>query len=250
MPKSTLFLHWGPGAHAEVEKNLLPHLFPESDWSAYHFWNQPKASSFSELVGAAVNEASRLANKGKIRIVAHSSGGVVATEILKKIPNQIENLTLIGTNVYPEVAFVNLARRLGIRNEAYRAAEKQLTSETFWPLIGEIMQVPNFGEAYWSKNSASQKSRHTEESAKHAPLDLAVFQAILNDWLKNPRKNEQIAYSGDVSLMLGEDDPLVVIPDEITAWKATFPALRVKILPHCGHFIHFESDPASWRPAD
>jgi pimeloyl-ACP methyl ester carboxylesterase len=85
--------------------------------------------------------------------------------------------------------------------------------------------------------------------ARAPVIDPEAFQVLLADFWQQPRLSVQTRVRGPVSLLFGEDDPLVDPAAGAAAWQAFFPSARSRILP-AGHFIQLERPPAEWWPPD
>lgn len=247
----TLFLHWGPGAHARVERELLGDL-------PVQWWDQPSpiaesGNAFEALVSSAEAELKKLSHaRGKpIRLLAHSFGGEIAYRLSLRVPELIRQITLLGSSHFVPRAFLNLARRLQSLSDALPsavlAADKRLEEDTFWPLIQGIASIPDFSLHYWGKNSDAARDAFLSVARKHPGLDLPIFQAVLSAYFAHVRANSDrpSPFRGEVALLLGDQDPLSNIPAETQGWKKRFPELRATTLP-CGHFVHFEQPASKW----
>ncbi|NQZ18854.1 MAG: hypothetical protein HRT44_06305, partial [Bdellovibrionales bacterium] len=89
----------GPGSHSKIEKEVLGSKYPEVD-----FWDQPHISnqenSFEILVDSVINRVTELAQNcpgGKVDLISHSFGGLLAVNALRKVPEKVNSLTLIST---------------------------------------------------------------------------------------------------------------------------------------------------------
>jgi pimeloyl-ACP methyl ester carboxylesterase len=257
-PPSTLFLHWGPGSHAEVERQLLDSSGIAEGRGGVDWWDQPRppesaGNAFEWLIDEAesrIRKASEALGR-PIHVLAHSFGGELAYQASLRAPERIEKITLLASSPFLARAFLSLGRRLQSRSPEIRAAvlaaETQLGEATFWPLLQSIASLPDFILEYWGRDSIQARDAYLAEAARHPGLDLAAFQRIVSGYfahrLAHPPKASP--FRGETRFVFGEDDPLIVERDDVPDWKARFPQLEARKL-SCGHFVHFEQPPAAW----
>src|SRR4051812_40115075 len=93
MGKSILFLHYGPGGNAELERHWYG-----SEFNNVLFWDQPTTRVFSDLIQACenkLNEVFELNNKPVV-LWAHSFGCDLALQLLKHHGPKIKRCDLIS----------------------------------------------------------------------------------------------------------------------------------------------------------
>jgi len=202
---------------------------------------------FEAIVEAAIERARALAANGPIELIGHSIGGLIGASVADRIPALVAKLTLVSSELNPVRGFLRFGEKLAIDPALLASARRELTPATFWPVVTAIAQVPDLSARYWGRRAAATRDVYLKESSRNPGLDMAVFRAVMNDLLKNPRTLTAGKFTGPVDLWLGDEDPLIDATAESANWRAIYPQLRSEIMPGCWHFIHFEIDPALWR---
>ncbi len=249
LPKSTLFLHMGPGLNAGIERKLFSHKNPEVD-----YWDQPAVRgphAYSDLLAETLRRVESLYASGSspINLVAHSFGGILAAEVLRKIPEKVSSLTLLSTGHDLVKSFYLLLSRLASdsatpadlrkKMETHLRENPEPTLDPFWSTIGMIVEDPNFMRLYWPTDS--HFTEHRKLAEKFPPLDFLTFEATLNSYLRIPSEiPKRISWDGPVTLILGDRDPLLTVGETTRYWRTLFPSLLSKVRPGSGHFVHLE----------
>jgi pimeloyl-ACP methyl ester carboxylesterase len=246
-----LFLHWGPGANAAVERLWFRKTLP-IEW-----WDQPLSFShaehaFAETVLAAKQQVLQLAEKSKkkVGLIAHSSGGQIAIELARLIPDQLCSLSLLSCNFAPARAFIELGSRLAPEHEFLSPlvvqAQARLDTKSFWPLLQAIASIPSFTDVYWRNTKAH--ARYLELAQTCPALDLNAFQAVMQNLLDRDaaQPGNSLARLGfPIDAYFGIYDPLQNIDYEMSRWKKVFPTAQMHRL-ECGHFPQFEIPIDHW----
>ncbi len=247
-----LFLHWGPGCNAEVERRWFGEQIG-IDW-----WDQPKVSgppAFAKLGDAALARLDELYRSAghPIHLIAHSFGGTLAQHLAEKSPEKIAGITLLSCGVDPWMSYIRFARYLSSYkpelNEASQTATRTRRPEDLWKLIQLSMQVPNLQAHYWKNEKA--RSRYLQLSQGVESLDFSVFELTLNEFTGPFAQPKTISLPQGVRVrcFLGSGDPMVDAVEEAKAWERVFPQCESIIVPQAGHFVQFEADPSQWLEA-
>lgn len=236
----------GPGLNAYCERMVFGQDYPHID-----FWDQPPCQSMNALIDRVVNKIEHMSKTANqpIDLICHSFGGLLAVYALQtKIP-RVRSLLLLGTGFFYKKSFENIAKALttdpntapDVRVEltsVLNKVSKDLIQKDFWSLFNAIVKDPEFMRLYW--HSTSQYQNYKATLANAPSLSVETFSAVSNDVIEmNPRPSKS-EFQGPVHLYLGENDPLINIPNEAVAWKTVFPKLQLTLIPKCGHFVHFE----------
>jgi pimeloyl-ACP methyl ester carboxylesterase len=244
-----IFLHWGPGGNAEVERRWF------GKQTAIDFWDQPKLSgprAYDELVSAAearLGDLCALA-QGPIHLIAHSFGSKIAQTLAERAPEKISGLTLLAAGHDPWKAYIQFAYFLSAQHNSLKAlaqqADRSRQFDELWGLLGTMAQIPDVQRLYWKNEKA-----RLQYQAFASGLDLVDF-GCLAEVLKGfadatPALKPLRLKSGvRVRCVLGANDPLQNTAEEADAWKSIFPGCEISVLPNVGHFVHFESAPSQW----
>lgn len=245
----TLFLHWGPGGNAQIERLWFKDQLP------VYWWDQPHVSgegSFEKIVESTKSQVEVIfeTEKKPVRLLAHSFGGRIAQELCEIIPDKISQITLISCGHDPWMSFFHLAHALSKKNENLPSLaekmEKTRSFEDFWELIGMITHISDFQNCYWTNKEAQKK--YASFAANLQLIDFPTFEWVMRGFenkrpaLKPSNRTKHIP----VKCFLGEGDPLQDTNAESKAWQTIFPQCEVSIMKNSGHFIHFENPQESW----
>ncbi|RYZ65934.1 MAG: hypothetical protein EOP09_13485 [Proteobacteria bacterium] len=160
-----LFLHWGPGGNAQVEREYFPaHL-------GIDFWDRPRnshPSAFTDGVNATQSHLEKLhAVHGPIDLIAHSFGCAIALELSFRVPTLIRSITLLSGNEDVVRGTYQLAgelvkRGLGSLDLAptLQAAERFQSWESFQALIPALFTVPHLFSYYWAPESHQAQEKY------------------------------------------------------------------------------------------
>jgi len=254
----SLFLHWGPGSNAQIERLWYGNDLPIEWWDQPTQFTNPE-TAFSEIVAAACTRLESLAaQQGKTRLIAHSFGGQIALQLLIRRPELIKQITLLACGAHPCRSFLHLAEqllntKLGSQDperfkalsESLTLANQQLSSASFWPLVQQIAAIPDFMNLYWSDESARLKY---VRFATHAQsIDMAAFAAVMQNFLTGDPfpVGFQSTQTIPVRYIFGDADPLLDFSEETKFWKEQIPWITFERIA-AGHFIQFEREPNEW----
>lgn len=157
-------------------------------------------------------------------IVAFSMGGMVAFELLRQVPQQIESLVLLASN-----AHADLPGRAELRQTHLVQAQQNGLGE----LIRELY-MPNY-----LHHQALEHQTLIVEMAEQ--LGLEVFEAQLEVLADRPDSSETMSTAICPMLILGgEQDPLCP-PAEQQRMHELNAQSELHLLKGCGHFVTLES---------
>jgi len=244
-----LFIHFGPGGNAQVERAWLG-----AQNSHIEFWDytppQNANHSFSELVDTYIQKIE--SSHQPLALVGHSFGANVAIAIHQQIPERIISLTLLSPLPKAAPAFLNLGRRIAVlqnpslqnRVSSFESFLKKQSPASdvlneMWSLVFEIAQAPNFYSSYWASSSLFEK--YAALCSKCKPLDFAVWQKTLSDFVINHEKDQQIKTQVPVRIFLGDKDPYYLWEEKLY-WVHMVGEKNVTILQNCGHHPHLEAN--------
>jgi esterase/lipase len=131
--RDTIFLHYGPGGNAEIERRLLAEANPEVD-----FWDQPQLDkrqcTYENLLLGTKKRLRSMSNQGatRIKIWGHSFGCNLALDLAQTESDYIESIRLTSPIALIDKGFYNLARALSkdaktspeLKNELQQTIEK------------------------------------------------------------------------------------------------------------------------------
>ena len=252
---STLFLHGGPGLSSGVERLWFGDALPIC------WWDQPliadrSSSAFGQLVEAATGQLRMMANQSSqpVALIVHSFGAQIALELVRRVPELIQDLTVLGSGPNPVASLFVLCRRLTEIHStpeleaAIGMAQRQLNRRNFESMILLAAQHPAYPSVYFGPNSIV-RDRFLSLLPQTRPLDLETFFNVMDDFLHTPDAMPMVNYGGKVKIVLGLHDPLMPVAATIENWRRLFPQLSSEVL-NCAHFIHLEAHPGSWFEAD
>lgn len=244
-----LFLHYGPGATAEIEKHWLGQQLPDVD-----FWNQPKVKAakkpFAELVDLSHQQA--LKEGTPCNLIGHSFGADLICALVGEKQLNINKAILVSPLMSIPKAMLRLADVLAAKqpvpalNAAISNAKAKMSPETFWALIVQVGSHPGYLPSFWQRPEALQ--RFINLAAKAQPFDGGEWQAVIQEFLFSGTtgswtKIKQIP----VLAIFGEQDPYFDKATDLPFWKHLLGEDRVMIIKNSGHFPHLEDDPSFIR---
>ncbi len=246
---TTLFLHMGPGMNAGVERQVLQNSYPNTV-----FWDQPiiqGENAFVELTNECIEKSKSLYQtfRKPIHLHAHSFGGMLALEMIKKCPEIYASLTLCATGSDPVFGYFQLLKRIVNSNETdpkikskaieFFKTHSEPTLSTLWELIGMIAAEPDFMRLYWTEKNKFSKFKNLTANAP--PIHFGAFHDILNSFLKNfDNIPKRISWDKPCTLILGDQDPLISVMDTSAFWKTSLPQIEINVRKNSGHFVHIE----------
>ena len=244
--------HGGPGLHSAVERVWFGDKLPVL------WWDQPsvagESAPFRTLVAHAGRQLEILADSGggQVNLIAHSFGGQIAVALARQYPGLIRSITLLGSPPTPVHAFLHFARRLlqtgqeqpGLR-DVLAAAENNCDENRFLALIQACYPDGALPASYFGPKSAEAQERYFAMVAKTPPIDIATFFAVMQEFLHAPHLAQVTEYGGEVIMLMGRDDPVLCVEEDLIKWREVFPQLDFKLL-DSGHFVHLELPPEAW----
>ncbi|OYZ17595.1 MAG: hypothetical protein B7Y39_14970 [Bdellovibrio sp. 28-41-41] len=234
-----LFLHFGPGGNAALERKWLT-----SYKSAVDFWDQPKdVSSFEELVQQCVNQY----NVGQYNgIIAHSFGCDLALKVKDLVNIRDSNLILISPLRDLPKAFINFAQHLASeaaipeRKQDLTAAAKGMEMasnkiEAFARLVTAVSSDPLYYRRLWAQ--ASKLKEFEAVASQFPPVDMNCWRTVLVDYILN----HQVSLKGrKAKVYIGSEDPYYgLIRDEESYWSEQ--GGNVYLIEDVGHYPHLEA---------
>ena len=182
-----LFLHYGPGGNASIERVLLKSLCNIVD-----FWDQPTDCSSYQHLCNVVNK--KWESSSAESIVAHSFGCTLIHSIMRitnKVPKSIVLLSPVRD--YPK-AYLNFANLLNKKENTevllsgiLPAAEEDLSkqdsniAEICWRAIQSIVSIDNWFQYNWAKETSYLKVLSIADDT--VPLDFINFKNIFLDYV-------------------------------------------------------------------
>lgn len=232
--KTKLFLHMGPGFHADIERELYGKTF-----SNIIFWNQPKVTTFHDLVSAAVAKVNEV--KPEV-LICHSFGAQIVLAAIDKMPS-IKEIVFLNCGFDPFECFLNMAKHVPAQKMDSEKA-KSLRSENTQGKMEFIFGLATsleFPVLYWT--SKEKMLAHQDIFAKHAQLEIPVFAGIFPDYLEKrasylPHKTN---WNGKVTIYFSKHDILLDEKKDIEPWKQKFPQSKIIALTDVGHYSHIEN---------
>lgn len=251
----TLFLHGGPGLSAIGERLVHGTSLP-IDW-----WDQPRTVTaaprpFYALVEAAAERAAAMAASsagGKVHLVGHSFGAVLAHRLSLRMPERIAAITLLApthdlADVFVRLAshvtqFVNDPAPLDEAIARLLAAPRDFAAAQ--ALFGLVFTVPDFLTAYWSPWADDRRAWFGDLMKKEPVFDGAAFDAIAGDAWADLGPRAVSGFAGPIDIVYGDADVLVDAPASLPIWQGAFRQVTSRVV-HAGHMIQLESPAAAW----
>lgn len=248
----TLFLHGGPGLSAVGERSVHGDALP------LHWWDQPRTVAtaprpFHALVDAAYEEAQALAGTGKVHLVGHSFGAVLAHRLSLRMPERIASITLLAPT--PDLAdvFIRLAAFVAPCMEdpkplGQAIARMQADRHDFaaaQDVFGIVFAVPAFLNAYWSPWALDRRAWFGALMAREPVFDADAFGAIAGDAWPELGPPAASGFDGPVDIVYGNTDVLVDAATSLPLWQRAFADVRSRTV-RSGHFIQLECPPTAW----
>jgi pimeloyl-ACP methyl ester carboxylesterase len=248
----TLFLHGGPALSALGERIVHGDALP------IHWWDQPRNVAaaprpFHALVDAACAQAQALAGDGKVRLVGHSFGAVLAHRLSLRMPERIASITLLA----PTHELADVFIRLGAYVAQYvddpaplgRAiARMQADRHDFaaaQEMFGIVFAVPAFLSAYWSPWAVDERTWFGALMEREPVFDAEAFTAIARDAWAELGPPEASGFAGPVDIVYGNTDVLVDPATSLPPWQRAFRNVSGRTV-RSGHFIQIECPAADW----
>lgn len=236
-------MHYGPGGNASLERLRLEPLKSRID-----FWDQPILEGASATFENLLAECAKRYDSGSYSgVIGHSFGCDLAQHLVGRTKRPIEELILLSPIRDLTLGFANFAERIGktqaadalkaaiAKRPGFASSPEEL--EKFWLVIQSIMSDPFFYKAYWG--TEEKLKEHEQIITQLAPLNIAMWQAGLNDFLLNRKPAPSVAAIRKKSVFLGERDPYYTkVADEERFWKAL--GYVTSVMQAVGHYTHIE----------
>lgn len=249
---NTLFLHGGPGMTSGIERLWFGEDLP------IRWWDQPIEAPWAPapldaLADAAAAEVARMADAcgEPVHVVAHCFGGRIAHALARRCPERLRRITLMGCAHNVLDGMFRLAGRTAdtggsrILVDAIAAARQHLDGDSFEAMMLAVAADPLFPGIYFGPGSAVARTRFLELLPQTNFIDVAAFLAGMKKMLALPPPQPLPDFSGEVMLVVGRDDPVLLPEEDIAGWRGVFPRLRAEVV-EAGHWIHLETPPAVW----
>lgn len=243
MAKS-IFLHYGPGGNAHVERKLLGDSLPECV-----FWDQPKTQGVEnqylnlvDLTSEKIKEVYDIST-----IIGHSFGCDLTKSILyKNEPVNLKRLILISPLRDIPMAFFNLGKHLnGLANSDALLAELKNFSDhsknismRFWGIVSHIATHAKYAESFWYDRASMLK--YADLCVDAPVFDLTEWQSVINSYVfGNQFESFDIFKKYKTTVVFGKQDPYLT-DDDIVYWTDLVGLQNVVVLDECGHFPQVE----------
>lgn len=224
-----IFLHFGPGANASIEKEVL------SDPKT-HYWTQPKVSSstyIEDLLASTSHEIKKIAanSNGKVEIVAHSFGVFLAQNLDE------HTRSLVSKAVYLTPTF-DFRRSITNMMSFVANDPKYKEIESFDDFMGAFVSFssnyPNYFSHYFHREEDFQK--YIQLAQKYEPTHEPSLMAGIKELIDEYAGQEIIPKYDQTKVILGKFDPLIPKEDQDII-SAIFENTEIV---DTGHFPHLE----------
>lgn len=241
MDMKKLFLHFGPGAHPQIDK-----YFINNDSVTY--LQQPYYTGEGEYLPRVIEDTRIHLEKAiqaeeELAVIAHSFGAFLLNQLPQEIINQIDHVTFIAPSFNFFHSLTNLIRyavkhKASALKDDFEKLLKVQSPDLFWSVFGEFAKIyPDYLALYFYHSENFEK--YGEVATKFPAIDEAslvqgVNEAIThyNTWPPQLKKYQ------NVRLYLGKYDPLISEFDQ-NFLKEYFGKDNM-ILVDSGHFPHIE----------
>jgi pimeloyl-ACP methyl ester carboxylesterase len=208
---------------------------------------------FHALVDAACEEALALAGAGKVHLVGHSFGAVLAHRLSLRMPERIAAITLLAPT--PDLAdvFIRLAafvakfiedpRPLGLAIARMQANRRDFAAAQ--DVFGLVFAVPAFLNAYWSPWALDRRAWFGALMEREPVFDADAFMAIARDAWPELGPPAASGFDGPVDIVYGNTDVLVDPAASLPLWQRAFANVRSRTV-RSGHFIQLECPATGW----
>jgi pimeloyl-ACP methyl ester carboxylesterase len=251
---TALFLHGGPGLSAGIERLWFGDSLPAS------WWDQPllsadDSSPFEALVSAATKQLEQMtaAAARPVDLLAHSFGGQIAIALARRSPNLVRSIRLLASPADPIRGLFRLCKAIARAHysadleRAIDAAEQDLNPHSFEAMILAAASHPAYPAIYFAPRAVAARDRFLALLPRVRFLDPTTFFAVINTFLTASPIGPVEGFSGEVTLLLGREDPLVSVEGDLAQWRRILPKLQAEVV-DAGHFVHLELAPTTWWP--
>lgn len=247
-----LFLHYGPGGNAQVERHFLGPLHPSTE-----FWDQPifheSEKGFEKLLKSVEEKVVQLflQHKAPIKLWGHSFGCDLALLLLAKHPDKVSSVLLDSPVFDLPKGFLRFGYRILKNKTDSTPLRTQLTSlmasfekrndlEILWKIVETLVQFPEFNQMYWGNLRMREEYQRVAEQKK--AFDFLMWRNVLNDFLSNENTKEvtQRVSSEKIIIRIGENDPYFDLDADLDNLRKRFPLSQITTFKNAGHFTHLE----------
>lgn len=238
--QNKLYLHMGPGYHAQVEKALHQKYQDKVD-----FWNQPPVSSFAELVDATYKKVKSMRSAaGPVTLIGHSFGGQLAHAVAKHMMSDqlIEKIVFINCAFSPFECFLRMAKKL---DSTFSADEENSLRNSPTPtkidFIVKTSMTPGFNELYWQSKEKMMEMLPliTKYPGTDPGVFVGVFSRFLNKLNSGKIHSSESCFLGQVEIYHSAAD-LLVDQSDSEGWKKYYPQAKIHTFERGGHNILLE----------
>lgn len=245
-PPTIFYLHGGPGLGTAFERQR----FPDADH--VHWWQQPSAVScatrpYQDLLAATLAEFRLSVDMlgGPMTIMASSFGAHLAVHLARHMPESIARIVLLAPTYNPEAAAMRLARHGLALHAADANADKLVAAlaayeadpgrPRFWDVMGALWLLPNVTSLYFGPNSGDEPQVFAYLLQQPGVFDAPSSVATSDDFANHAPAPAASPYTGPVTVIFGQFDPMVDPAADGPIWRTVFPQAQLRTLP-TGHF--------------
>ena len=248
----SLFLHGGPGLSAIGERIVYGQTLPIS------WWDQPHSVAaasrpFLALLDAAGEKALTVAEGGKVHLIGHSFGAVLAHRLSLRMPERIASLTLLAPAADLADVFIRLAAFMTpiledpvpLAQASARLQSKRRDFAAAREVKDIIFSAPQFLSAYWSTWAKDRQEWYGNLMQSEPVFDPDAFFSIAADAWQELGPPAVSAFDGPVNIIYGSADVLVDSATTLPMWQSAFTHVASRTV-RSGHMIQFECEPEEW----
>lgn len=242
-----LFLHYGPGGNAGLERLWL------NDWSEVEFWDRPGLPEEQLSLENVARSVFDKWNSGQYEgVIAHSFGFNLYLLMQSKFPIKPRKLIVLAPVLDVSMGFASFARKMemdkpaqvlekSMKGRRYGAPLDTEEQMMFWGLIQTILGDPNYFKLYWAQDSNLQK--FLDLAAQIKPLHFPSWQKLINeslsvDWLSILTNSQWKASINQ--LILGAKDPyFLTASEQKNFWEQW--GFEVEVITEVAHYPHLEA---------
>lgn len=243
--KTSLFLHYGPGGNAHVEKHVLT-----KDMAQTIFWDQPRVKNYKNPFNKlALFSADFIQETKSKTIIAHSFGCDILSSLLNYPQINIDKAILIsplksipiGIFTLGEVLFrkkPNSELRLAL--DMANAKISDVDQTAFWGMVTQVASHLDYSASFWHSHEAQ---KNYETIAGSGPtFDAMEWQTLIQDYLFNNKTSSFDRFNDKKTLAIfGENDPYFIAERDLPYWQNLLGKEQVAVIKHSGHFPHLEN---------
>lgn len=242
-----LFLHMGPGFHADIERTWLKPLNDRVE-----FWNQPKVygkDAFLDLVEATAEKITQMhrSSQQKVNVIAHCFGVHIISRLMEKKFPHIGTVLLVGAS-RPEVGFYNLLSRIQKQANIDDSIHSEIKSffiknpapdkSLFFQLVSILIKIPDFSSYYWSDKKLYEK--YLNIGSQFQTIDFQAFSDVMHSFINQKDLSTLANPTYDITFLSGNQDIFIEFESEQTYWKTIYPNSKFKLVNNANHHVHLE----------